>query len=84
MYYYRFTDKNGNVTYQAHNKAVSRDEMTEITESEYNDIIEELRMNAEKEMQEEENSKDEYIRALENENAALLYQILTGEELTVA
>ncbi len=84
MYYYKFTDKNGNVTYQAHKDAVSREEMTDITESEYNAVAEELRIQAEKENQESENSKDEYIKALENENAALLYQILTGEELTDA
>lgn len=84
MYYYKFTDKDGNVTYQAHNDAVSRDEMTEITESEYNDVFEELRMTAENEIQKEEQSKDEYIKALETENAALLFRILTGEELSDA
>ncbi len=84
MYYYKFIDKYGNVTYQAHNDAVSRDEMTEITESEYNDVIEELRMTAENEIQKEEQSKDEYIKALETENASLLFRILTGEELSDA
>lgn len=84
MYYYKFTDKDGNVTYQAHNDEVSRDEMTEITEAEYNRILEELRMTAENEIQKEEQSKDEYIKALETENAALLFRILTGEELSDA
>ena len=84
MFYYKFIDKDGNVTYQAHNKAVKREEMLEITETEYNTVAEELRKKAESEMQKEELSKDAYIKELENENAALLYRILTGEELTDA
>ena len=84
MFYYKFIDKDGNVTYQAHNKAVEREEMLEITETEYNTVAEELRKKAESEMQKEDLSKDAYIRELENENAALLYRILTGEELTDA
>ena len=81
MYYYKFIDKDNNVTYQAHECEVLRDEMIMITEDEYNNVIETLRADAEKENQEDESSKDAYIRLLESENAALLYQILTGEEL---
>lgn len=84
MYYYKFIDNEGNVTYQAHKNAVSRDEMTEITEEEYNSYLEGLRAEAENQIVSEELQKDEYIKELEAENAALLYQILTGEELSDA
>ena len=84
MHYYKFTDIDGNTTYQAHNDTVIREEMTEITEEEYNSVIAELQAKAEAETEDSEQSKDERIAALEKENAALLYQLLTGEELTDA
>lgn len=84
MFFYKYIDKKGNVTYQAHNDAVIREEMTEITEEEYNSVIAELQAKAEAETEASEQSKDERIATLEKENAALLYQLLTGEELTDA
>lgn len=52
----------------------------EIDQSEYNDAIEQLRVKAETETEVAEQLKDECISNLEKENAALLFQILTGEE----
>lgn len=53
-----------------------------ITEEEYNAAIEKLIKSAESEEIAYEKSKDDRIAELEAENAALLYQVLTGEELT--
>ena len=57
-----------------------------ITEEEYENLSEILREKGRKELQAEiEKSKSEesrYIEQLEKENASLLYQILTGEELS--
>ena len=80
MKYYKFIDDNGNVTYQSHAKEVNHPKMQEITENEYIAILEELKANAEAEVETEEQSKDERIAELEAENAALLFQVLTGEE----
>ena len=81
MKYYKFIDDDGNVTYQSHTKEVNHPKMQEIMENEYIAILEELKTNAEVEVETEEQSKDERIAELEEENASLLYQILTGEEL---
>lgn len=81
MYYYKFIDNEGNKTYQAHYDEVIREEMKEITEEEYNAVVEEFRAKAEAETEVSEQSKDARIAALEKENAGLLYQLLTGEEL---
>lgn len=55
-----------------------------ITEEEYNkamaQIEEELKAEAEAERQKQEEEYD-YYKQLEEENAALLFQLLTGEEL---
>ena len=80
--YYKFTDDNGNTTFQSHEKEVNHPKMEEITEEEYISKIEEFRAKADAEMFAAEQSKDERISELEEENAALLYQVLTGEELT--
>ena len=81
MKYYKFTDNNGNVTYQSHTKEVNHPKMQEITEAEYIAFLEESKTKAETEVETGEQSKDERIVELEAENAALLYQILTGDEL---
>ena len=81
MKYYKFTDNNGNVTYQSHTKEVNYPKMQEITEAEYIAFLEEFKTKAETEVETGEQSKDERIAELEAENAALLYQILTGDEL---
>lgn len=54
----------------------------EISEAAYDEAIESLRERVKAEQSAAEQSKDERIAALEAENAALLYQVLTGEELT--
>ncbi len=82
MKYYKFTDQNVNITYQSHIAEVIRDEMTEITEEEYFSVLAELQAKAEAETESAEQSKDDRIAELEAENAALLYQVLTGEEFT--
>lgn len=82
MKYYKFTDQNGNITYQSHIVEVIRDEMTEITEEEYFSVLAEFQAKAEAETESAEQSKEDRIAELEAENAALLYQVLTGEEFT--
>ena len=51
-----------------------------ITEEEYNEAIAELEAEAEAEAERIAAEECSYIEALEAENAALLFQILTGEE----
>ena len=67
------------------NHAETTDSLFSITEDEYENLSEILREKGRRELQTEiENSKSEEIRyteQLEKENASLLYQILTGEEL---
>ena len=62
---------------------VKADDLEEISKEEFDSALEEQRMKAEEEnVPASEQSKDERIAELEAENAALLYQVLTGEELT--
>ena len=82
MKYYVFIDEYGNETYQTHQYEVSHPNMYEITEEDYNKKVEEFIAIAEMELQELEKTKDDRIAQLEAENAALLYQVLTGEEFT--
>lgn len=82
MRYYVFIDEHGNETYQTHQNEVNHPNMHEITETEYNMKVDEFKAIAEAELQTAEKSKDERIAELEKENASLLYQVLTGEELT--
>ncbi len=82
MRFYRI-EKNGEIVGYSKTNISSTDEgFVEITEVEYNSAIEELRAQSEAEAETAEQSKDERIAELEAENAALLYQVLTGEELT--
>ena len=88
MRFYRI-EKNGEIVGYSKTNISSTDEcFVEITEVEYNSAIEELRAQNEAEAETAEQSKDERIAELEAEkaeleaeNAALLYQVLTGEEL---
>ena len=91
MRFYRI-EKNGEIVGYSKTNISSTDEcFVEITEVEYNSAIEELRAQNEAEAEAiaaAEQSKDERIAELEAENskleaenAALLYQVLTGEEL---
>ena len=53
-----------------------------ISEEEYNEAIAELEAKAQEEFEAEQKAEQSYIEQLESENAALLFQILTGEELS--
>ena len=77
MYYYKQNWDDG--TYQTFAEPVSCNELIEITEAEYNAGVADLLAQAEEEDAATEHSKDEQIAALEQENAALLFQLLTGE-----
>lgn len=66
-------------------KDICDNSLTEVSQEEYTAAIEELNLKFQQETETaaaEEKSKDERIAELEEENAALLYQILTGEELS--
>lgn len=78
MHYYKQNWPGG--TYQTFDDPVSCAELTEITEAEYNAGVAALLAQAEEEDAAAEQTKDEKIAQLEQENAALLFQILTGEE----
>ena len=78
MHYYKQNCRGG--TYQPFAEPVSCAELTEISEAEYNAGVAALVAQAEEEDAAAEQTKDEQIAALEQENAALLYQLLTGEE----
>lgn len=53
-----------------------------ISEEEYNAAIAELKAKAQAEYETEQQAEQSYIQQLEAENAALLYQVLTGEVFT--
>ena len=53
--------------------------LVEITQEEYSSAIEEMRAKNLSDEEASEQSKDELIAELEKQNAALLYQVLTGE-----
>lgn len=53
-----------------------------ITEEEYNAAIAEIEAKVQAEFESEQQAEQTYIEKLETENAALLFQILTGEEYT--
>ena len=86
MYFYKEV-KNGDLMslQTGCNLVESSDTFVLITEEEYENLSAFLREKGKRELQEEiEKSKSEeirYIEQLEKENAALLYQILTGEAL---
>lgn len=80
MRYYKKTDENGNVVLIATTTELTDTSLTEISEEEYSelDYCEEIADIPNDDISEQ--SKDERIAELEKENAALLFQILTGEE----
>ena len=82
MYCYKEMKDNRIVSYQRHRVPIELENFIEITESEYKLILRELEEKNQKESEMIEQSKDERIAELEAENAALLYQVLTGEEFT--
>ena len=82
MYYYKVIVDGQVINYQATNIPLTDDLLVEMTETEYNAGVAALLAQAEAEESAIEQSKDEKIAALEQENAALLFQILTGEVYT--
>ena len=78
MYYYKL-NIDELISYQEWEQPLtsSGDNIEEVTEEEYNVAI----AATEQIIEQEEQSKDEQIAALEEENAALLYKLLTGEDL---
>lgn len=85
MYFYKKLKSNETVSLQTCDRQLkASDTFVNITEDEYNCILAELQEKGEAELKiEAEASKTEeqyYIEQLEAENAALLFQLLTGEE----
>ena len=69
--------------YSSREDDVSDSDAIEITQEEYDAALTELeakRQLEQEQARENEQTQEEYIAELEAENAALLYQILTGEE----
>lgn len=78
-----FYKQNNGETYEARETPLKTSEnCIEITEEEYKSAVAEIYAKIEKEFLEEAQAEQSYIEQLEAENAALLYQLLTGEELT--
>lgn len=81
MKYYKEIKNGEIVSYQKYRYAVDLTDLVEITEEEYFSVLAEFHAKAEAETESAEQSKDDRIAELEAENAALLYQVLTGEVL---
>lgn len=80
MFFYRQTE-NGEITgYQESETQLIGETLEPITQEEYETVLKELAKKEEETIAAAEQSKDEKIAELEQENAALLYQLLTGEE----
>ena len=80
MFYYKVVVEGQIVNYQETDEPLNDDLLVEMTETEYNKEVSALLALAAEQDAAAEQSKDEQIAALEQENAALLFQILTGEE----
>lgn len=94
MYYYKTVENNQIISIETRRHKVTAATMIEITSDEYQQLLSEMIGKFEKSTSElihEEQAKAERIAALEAENskleaenAGLLYQVLTGEELSNA
>ena len=82
MYLYKVIEEDGSLSLEELPCKVNADNFTEISEQEYRELMKEICDAAAANAAQEELSKDERIAELEAENAALLYRVLTGEELT--
>ncbi len=80
MFYYKQMFNDIVSSYQEYNEKVNREGFIEISKDEYDTAIAELIKQAETENEANEKTKEKRIAELEKENAALLYQVLTGEE----
>lgn len=82
MYYYRSFFPDESVCYEQMDRLIENEYMVRITKEEYEKAIAEIE--EERERQEAEEMKDIVTyEQLQKENAELLYQVLTGEELDV-
>lgn len=83
MRYYKIVtnDKIAGYSKTMHDKS-NCSEYTEITQNEYDTEMERMKAENEALAMAAEQEKDNRISELEKENAALLFQILTGEEYT--
>lgn len=77
MYYYKEIQNEELISLQSFNYEVEMPNFIEITKNEYDSLIEEIRANI---PIEENDEKIPTYEELEEENARLLYQLLTGEE----
>ena len=82
MFYYKQMFNDIVASYQEYDEKVNREGFIEISKDEYDTAIAELIKQAEDENEVNEKTKEKRIAELEKENAALLYQVLTGEEYT--
>lgn len=80
-YYYKVVENGELVNLQKTDfPCIVDDILQEITEEEYVEISNRIAAEAEAEYVQEEKTKDDRIAELEQENAALLFQVLTGED----
>ena len=80
MHYYKHVEDGKIVSFETSENENNSNGYIEISLEEYQYEINKLSSNTDIDNA-DEIDKDEYIRYLEEENAALLYQVLTGEEL---
>ena len=81
MFFYKVTHDGVIVALQTSDKEIIDDNLVIISEEEYAALMTDIQKQTESENTKTEQTKDERIAALEAENAALLYQVLTGEVL---
>lgn len=77
MHYYKEIQNEELISLQSFNYEVEIPNFIEVTKNEYDSLIEEIRVNI---PIEENNENLPTYEELEEENARLLYQLLTGEE----
>lgn len=79
MKYYKQIENEIITAYISSEDECENEILVEITQEEYSSAIEAMRAKNLSDEEASEQSKDELIAELEKENAALLYQVLTGE-----
>ncbi len=79
MKYYKQIENETITAYISSEDDCENEILVEITQEEYSSAIEQMIAKNLSEEKASEQSKDDLIAELEKENAALLYQVLTGE-----
>jgi hypothetical protein len=86
MFYYKETLEDSSVRYCETTLKRNSPNFEEISQEEYITILNEIYTKAQEqsalEQQYQEEAEKTYIEQLEEENASLLYKLMTGEELT--